>query len=220
MAVTLDSDRGARALIYGSDGSVLRVIKTDTSGQLLVGPATTIAAADAMANPTVQEVLGLNLGYNGATWDRLRSSTANGLQVDVTRLQGKARETAHADSSGVWTAHHLPSSNTQATISKASAGGGTRNVCTELTVMLVAGASAPAAVNVSVSVIDGASGATTYLWRATISLPAVAGAASGVALSGLWLPGSQATALTLEFTAAGGANTLESVSMSGITLVE
>lgn len=28
------------------------------------------------------------LGYNGATWDRLRSSTANGLQVDVRRVQG------------------------------------------------------------------------------------------------------------------------------------
>lgn len=27
-------------------------------------------------------------GYNGATWDRLRSSIANGLQVDVTRVQG------------------------------------------------------------------------------------------------------------------------------------
>jgi hypothetical protein len=28
-----------------------------------------------------------NYGYNGSTWDRLRSSTGNGLQVDVTRVQ-------------------------------------------------------------------------------------------------------------------------------------
>ncbi|MHB8603891.1 MAG: hypothetical protein ACYDCK_01445 [Thermoplasmatota archaeon] len=27
-------------------------------------------------------------GYNGATWDRLRSSIANGLVVDVSRVQG------------------------------------------------------------------------------------------------------------------------------------
>jgi len=44
-------------------------------------------SADAVANPTnVVESGALLFGYNGATWDRLRSSTANGVQVDVTRL--------------------------------------------------------------------------------------------------------------------------------------
>lgn len=43
---------------------------------------------DAFANPTTagiqQDFL---MGYNGATWDRLRSSIANGLVVDVSRVQ-------------------------------------------------------------------------------------------------------------------------------------
>lgn len=44
------------------------------------------AAADATANPTAPIVLAALEGYNGTTWDRLRSDTTNGLDVDVTRL--------------------------------------------------------------------------------------------------------------------------------------
>ena len=124
------------------------------------------------------------------------------------------------DSGDRWTAHHVPAANTAATITKAAAGAGIRNVCTWITVKLVAGATAPTAVNTSVSLIDGASGGTTYLWRATISLPATGGADNGVALSNLWLPGSRNTGMTLEFLAAGGANTIESVSMGGVTIRE
>lgn len=34
------------------------------------------------------DVSGKLMGFNGTTWDRLRSSIANGLQVDVTRITG------------------------------------------------------------------------------------------------------------------------------------
>lgn len=34
------------------------------------------------------DVSGKLMGFNGTSWDRLRSSTANGLQVDVTRITG------------------------------------------------------------------------------------------------------------------------------------
>lgn len=44
---------------------------------------------DAFANPTTailsQDFL---MGWNGVTWDRLKSTTANGLVVDVSRVQG------------------------------------------------------------------------------------------------------------------------------------
>lgn len=127
--------------------------------------------------------------------------------------------TFHQDvTANVWTASHVPAANTTATITKAAAGAGTKNVCTALTVKLVAGATAPTAINVSVSLIDGAAGGTTYLWRATMSLPATAGADNGIALSNLWIPGTANTAMTLEFSATGGANTLESVTMSGTTV--
>ena len=129
--------------------------------------------------------------------------------------------TFHEDrSANIWSAHHVPAANTVATITRAAQAAGIRNVCTWITVKLVAGATAPTAVNTSVSLIDGATGGTTYLWRATISLPATAGADNGIALSNLWIPGTAATGLTLEFLAAGGANTIESVSMGGTTIAE
>ena len=117
----------------------------------------------------------------------------------------------------IWTTSHAPTSNTQATITRATAGGSTKNVCIGLTVTLAATSTAPTAVNLSVALIDGGSGGTTYLWRTTISLPAVAGAISAFTRSNLWLPGSANTQMTLEFSVAGGANTIESVSLEGTT---
>lgn len=146
------------------------------------------------------------------TGEIVSTSTIGGQKYQRVR-------TFHQDvTANIWSAHHVPAANNQATITKAAAGAGTKNVCTWLTVKLVAGASAPTAINVSVSLIDGASGGTTYLWRATISLPATAGADNGIALSNLWMPGTANTAMTLEFSAAGGANTVESVSMGGTTV--
>lgn len=46
------------------------------------------ALADATANPTTPLVGAALEGWNGATWDRLKSTTANGLVVDVSRVQG------------------------------------------------------------------------------------------------------------------------------------
>lgn len=51
------------------------------------------ALADATANPSLSALQSYLMGYNGTTWDRLKSSTANGLQVDVTRIQGSVAVT-------------------------------------------------------------------------------------------------------------------------------
>lgn len=56
------------------------------------------ALADATANPTTTNLAAYNFGYNGTTWDRLRSTTANGLAVDVTRVSG----TVAVTQSGSW----------------------------------------------------------------------------------------------------------------------
>ncbi len=115
-----------------------------------------------------------------------------------------------------WTVNHAPAANTTATITRPAAGAGHCNVATALTVMYVAGASAPTAKTLSVAIIDGDTGGTSYLWGpAALSIPAVAGAVNGIALAGLWIKGSPNTKMTLEFSAAGGANTVESVSLSG-----
>lgn len=117
-----------------------------------------------------------------------------------------------------WTKTHGPAANTPATCTQAAAGAGKRNVCTGLTVMLVSNTVAPAAAAVVVRLIDGASGGTTYLWEMRLSLPATAGAASGAVRENLFIVGSPNTAMTLEFSAAGGANTFESVSMEGAVI--
>lgn len=117
-----------------------------------------------------------------------------------------------------WTVVHTPVANVQATASRAAAGAGVRNVATAIVVTFAAGAVAPAAVNASWALRDGATGVGTILLRGTVSLPAVAGhSAPPVTLSGLWIEGTANTAMTLEFSAAAGANTLESVSLMGTT---
>jgi hypothetical protein len=44
------------------------------------------ALADGAGNPTTPSIGSNTLVYNGTTWDRARGDTANGLDVDVTRL--------------------------------------------------------------------------------------------------------------------------------------
>lgn len=50
--------------------------------------AAAAALSDAFANPTTAPVGAFLMGWNTSTWDRLRSDTTNGLDVDVTRVSG------------------------------------------------------------------------------------------------------------------------------------
>lgn len=119
----------------------------------------------------------------------------------------------------IWTAISLAATSVQATTTRVSAGAGVKNVCTGLTVMLASNATtAPTAVSINASLIDGASAGTIYLWRGVLSLPNVAGAVSGIVRSGIWIPGSNSTQMTLEYNASAGTNTVQSVSMEGTTL--
>lgn len=127
-------------------------------------------------------------------------------------------EGANADvatTPGQWSVVHAPAANTQATASRA-AKAGFRHVAQTVTATLVAGASAPTAVQVTVNLRDGATGAGTVIWSGVMSVPATAGQSSQpLVLSGLNLVGSVNTAMTLEFSAAGGANTVEAVTLTG-----
>lgn len=157
---------------------------------------------DSGAGTATQNMVGLSLPASGGP---VGVSATNPLPVT-------SRPNA------MWATNHAPAANNKATITKASAGGNLKNVCTGFTVALAAGSTAPAAIQISVALIDGAAGGTTYLWGPTvISLPAVAGAVAAFAFGQRWDVGTAATAMTLEFSAAGGANTIESVSMNGTT---
>ena len=114
-----------------------------------------------------------------------------------------------------WTAPNLPAVNTQATITQA-ARPGYRHVATGIYAQLVAGTAAPAAVQLSVVLRDGATGTGAVLWAGVVALPATAGAAApSVQIPDLYIKGTPGNAMTLEFSAAGGANTFESVTLTG-----
>lgn len=116
---------------------------------------------------------------------------------------------------GNWGEVHTPAANTQATKSHTAGAAGVRHVCTYLTATLCAGTSAPTAAQVKVRLRDGATGAGTILWDATMTIQATAGVMNTISLSGLNLIGTAATAMTLEFDGAAGANTFESISFGG-----
>jgi hypothetical protein len=115
-----------------------------------------------------------------------------------------------------WTLTNDPAVNTAATVSKAAGTGGAVHVADCATATLVANTTAPAAIVVTAVIRDGATGAGTILWSADMALTATAGVtATPVQLCGLNINGTANTAMTIEFTAAGGANTFETVGLTG-----
>jgi hypothetical protein len=173
------------------DGNGAAIVKaaTDTTGS--AGPlADNVLLVDASNNPT-----GLASAANLAT--------ESGAKALLTAPPGQ------------WTVNHVPAANTQATATKAAGAAGVRHVCTALSFSVAADGTAPTATQLTVNLRDGASGAGTVLMSWIVAIPAVAGEVKQVSLSGLNIVGSAATAMTLEFAAAGGAHTYESVNIAG-----
>ena len=117
-----------------------------------------------------------------------------------------------------WASFHAPAVNTQATISKAAGGAGVRHVCTGIYAAVRGGTTAPAAIQGTVHLRDGAAGAGTPLLSLTTVLAAAVGAKDEINLNGLNIMGSANTAMTLEFAAAGGVNTFEVVALRGYSV--
>lgn len=147
-------------------------------------------------------LLGLVGPAAGSTWDI--SDRAARRLGKITELEG-------------WSAVHAPAVNVLASASRAAAGAGLVNVCRSITATVAAGA-APAAVQLDVVLRDGATGAGAIIWQGALALQGVAGASDKLHASGLYIPGSPNTAMTLEFTAAGGLNTFERVTLGGFVL--
>lgn len=117
---------------------------------------------------------------------------------------------------GNWVVTHAPGANAQATITKAAPAAGKQHVVTAVCARLVAGGTAPTAVEKLAHLIAGASGGTAVA-SFEFALPATAGASCTLELHGLNIEIAEATAATLEFAAAAGANTFESVVLAGYT---
>lgn len=108
-----------------------------------------------------------------------------------------------------------PAVNTTASVTHAAVTG-KQHICQTIHCTFNAGTSAPGASQVSVVLRDGGSGVGAVLWATQMALQAVAGQASPVVeQSGLAVQGTTGNSMTLEFTAAGGANTFETVALTG-----
>lgn len=108
-------------------------------------------------------------------------------------------------------ATHEPAAATQATCSIAAAAN-TKYVCKEISASIACGATAQTPI--SVRLRDGATGAGTVLWSMMLSAPA--NTCATIYLTGLSIPGSNNTAMTLEFSGAGVAASQQTVNLSVI----
>ncbi len=193
-----------------------------------------ITPADAYANPTTaNQVWSLGGLFNGTTWDRIRSATADALastgiqtgnpslfngttfdrQDGVSATNNTAATTvgvAYSASLGTWSITNSANAGTP-TVSRAAGGGTVRHVAVCVSVNV--GAAATAQPVVQVNLRDGATGAGTILrsWQ----LAAPANDSAQVDLCGLNITGSANTAMTIEFAAATAAATQASVNLSG-----
>ncbi len=128
-------------------------------------------------------------------------------------MPSAAEQSAYLRAREPWSVTHLPAAATQATASKAAGAAGFKHHCTSISISL--GSTTGAQSAIAFNLRDGASGAGTILrsWYLAVT----AGIAQSVDLSGLDIPGSAATAMTIEITAAPAAATLATVSMTGYT---
>lgn len=167
--------------------------------------AATVAAVVSAA----LRVASLAYHFDGAAFVR----TLGGSAANLATLAPNGASLAAAP--GEWAINHTPAANTVATITRANVAG-QRHVCRSITVTLI-GLAASAEATVLVNLRDGATGAGAILWSARLLVAGVVGTQAGITLSNLNIVGSVNTAMTLEFAAAGGANTFETVALTGYT---
>jgi hypothetical protein len=169
------------------------------------------ATADTMSaqNIVAESPALFNGAAVGVSMDRARSGSAANLSAF------SATGSELTTTPGNWTVLNTPAAATQATATKAAGAAGVRHVCNSISATFAAGATPGAATLVNLR--DGASGAGTILWSQYLAAPT--GDVRVLTISGLNIVGSAATAMTLEFAAAGAATTLQAVTLTGYDTV-
>lgn len=196
----------------GSDGA--KLVNVDANGNLQV----TTAGQAASGGVTV---------FDDPAFSTLKARVVGGVSTGATGalaivpyLDGKGgqlQEWASASATSLTTSPTPPaalvappgnwsvSSNAglgvASSASKAAGAAGVRHILTGYT-LTISSQAAPAAGTVTINIRDGASGAGTVLEAITVQIPAALYAPVVIARSGLSLPGSAATAMTVEQSAA------------------
>lgn len=104
---------------------------------------------------------------------------------------------------------HRPTTATKATVTIPAGGAGVHHVCAGISASIATGATAQTPINLDL--IDGASGGNAYLWSASAAAPA--NSAAWWEETGVAIQGTANTQMTLEFSAAGVAASLETVTI-------
>lgn len=146
--------------------------------------------------------------FNNLGYDRARDASAANLAAQ----SGLGTQLVTAP--GQWTVPSVPGVNAVASATRTGSTG-VRHILQVLTASIATGAVAPVAIQLNVYVRDGAAGAGAILYATALSIQAVAGASATLHLPGLHIVGSVGAAMTVEFSAAGGANTQETISFAG-----
>lgn len=141
--------------------------------------------------------------------DALASSVASASQQSLA-ITGNAA--ILVTDPGTWTIIHEPAVATQATIAKGAGAAGVRHVLKSYAATLTCNGTAGTPLFFRIR--DGACGAGTIVWTASVGCP-VNGAALLVSPPGLTIVGTAATAMCAEFSGAGAAATQETVSAAG-----
>jgi len=131
----------------------------------------------------------------------------------VTTVASKERQVTQRPVGGQFAVTNSPAAATQATISQAAGAAGVRNVATKVSFAISTVGTAQTVL--SINLRDGATGAGTVLWTKQFILPVNTTFSENVDLPDI--QGSAATAMTLEFSAAGVAASVQSVSLMGYT---
>lgn len=215
------------AVMSGMGPTVPKMLQLDANGRLLIGVQSPLAqvgigdvpfpgfgarvvpAQDALTGTAINGVVSQAFGYlfNGATEERLRSASAANLAAQAGPGIGLSSPP------GMWSVVSTPAAGVQATATKAAGAAGVRHICTAILVTFGAIA-APVATQGQWVLRDGATGAGTILMSGQLAIPAAVFQGQPVFISDLSIPGTGATAMTLEFTAA-LANLIQGVTLLG-----
>lgn len=206
----LDTD-GAGRLKVTSDGVAPAQVRIQDG--LSTGLVTTVGWPTTFSPGRQLETAALLYGYNaGLTSEEiLRSVNANSIGTTIS--QGGLLTSAP----GQWTAVHTPAAGVQATATRAAGSASQRHVCTGIIVSFGA-IVAPVATLLQWNLRDGVSGVGAILASGQVAIPAAVAISDTVALAGLGIYGSAATAMTLEFSAA-LANLAEGVTLIGYDVI-
>jgi hypothetical protein len=110
-----------------------------------------------------------------------------------------------------WNVVHAPSSATQAIATKSAGAAGVKHVCYGIIASIACGATAQTPI--TVQLLDGAS----VILSVAISAPA--NQSQQVALTGIYMVGTAATSMTLQFSGAGVTSSVENVTLIGFDVI-